>query len=112
MKFAKFIFPALLIAVSCEFTEFRHETLDDEGNYEVYWAIDYNTKKVQFNVTVKTRGFVGFGISNAGGMKDADIVVGGLFENGTAYFTVTNCSYKKSGKWQREFLIHRTGMQQ
>jgi len=65
----------------------RHEVLK-EGIYNVTWVVDAPSKRITFSVAVKTEGYVGFGISYKGGMNEADIVIGGVFPNGTHYFTV------------------------
>src|SRR5688572_31726597 len=67
-------------------TQHRSEILDD-GNYVVDWYIDYEATRVDFTVTVKTTGFVGFGLSPNGGMTGADIVIGGV-RDGEPYFSV------------------------
>ncbi|XP_063420467.1 uncharacterized protein LOC134705676 [Mytilus trossulus] len=51
-----------------------HETLDYLGNYHVYWK--FNKTHITFEVHVKTRGYVGFGISPNGKMYPSDVVVG------------------------------------
>lgn len=61
------------------------ENLDDDGNYQLYWKP--NKTHVTFEVHVKTRGYVGFGISPNGRMYPADIVVGWV-KDGKTYFTV------------------------
>jgi hypothetical protein len=77
----------LLAYTHGEYTEHRVEILS-EDKYSLEWWIDYEVKEVKFNVTVNTKGWVGFGISGSGGMKSADILTGGVFPNGTAYFSV------------------------
>jgi len=67
-------------------------TLEINENYKIDWQSNFDEKSVVFNITAKTTGFVGFGLSRAGGMEGADIVIGGVFENGTSYFEV--CSIK------------------
>lgn len=68
---------------------YRHfVTLD--GKYQLEWLVDWNQKRVKFNVTVKTTGYVGFGlIRRAGKMTGADIVIGGVYPNGRSYFSVS-----------------------
>ncbi|CAG2223452.1 unnamed protein product [Mytilus edulis] len=51
-----------------------HETLDYLGNYHVFWK--FNKTHITFEVHVKTRGYVGFGISPNGKMYPSDVVVG------------------------------------
>ncbi|ODM96226.1 DBH-like monooxygenase protein 1 [Orchesella cincta] len=65
----------------------RSEILDSKGKYRLDWLTDWNTKRVTFNVTVQTKGYVGFGLSNNGKMTGADIVIGGVKPNGKTYFS-------------------------
>jgi len=70
--------------------ESRHEEFAN-GAYILDWSVDVESSTIYFNVSVKTLGYVGFGISPSGaGMTGADIVIGGVFENGTSYFGVSN----------------------
>lgn len=67
---------------------YRHtEILDSLGKYLLEWQVDWLQKRVTFNVTVKTKGYVGFGLSDNGKMTGADIVVGGMLPNGQTYFS-------------------------
>ncbi|CAL8068080.1 unnamed protein product [Orchesella dallaii] len=67
---------------------FRHRAiLDPRGRYQLEWEVDFDEKTVIFNVTVQTKGFVGFGLSKKGKMLGADIVIGGIDEDGQAYFS-------------------------
>ncbi|ODM91325.1 DBH-like monooxygenase protein 1 [Orchesella cincta] len=45
------------------------------------------SERVVFNVTVETRGWVGFGLSRRGKMPGADIVIGGVSPTGQPYFS-------------------------
>lgn len=72
----------------------RHEILRDDI-YEVDWTVDFSAEEITFFVTAKTRGFVGFGISYTGSMQHSDIVIGGVFENGTTYFSVSHLHTRK-----------------
>jgi hypothetical protein len=80
------VFITLLAHGLAEFTQVRHEVFSP--NYSVNWLIDYDLQKVQFNVFVRTEGFVGFGVSPTGGMTGADILIAGIYPNGTAYYSV------------------------
>ena len=60
-------------------------TVDPKGNYVLYW--NFNNTHVTFEVHVKTRGYVGFGLSPNGNMYPADVVVGWV-KDGTVYFKV------------------------
>ena len=67
---------------------YTHDSiLDKDQNYVLFWK--YNTTHVTFEVHVKTRGYVGFGISSDGQMSPADVVVGWVAENGTTHFGVS-----------------------
>lgn len=66
----------------------RHEYLDHNGIYSVEWEAYSDTKTVVFELTVATIGYVGFGISPAGGMTGADIIIAGIHPNGSAYISV------------------------
>jgi len=62
--------------------------LDSEARYHVAWEFEETESQVTFEVSVKTKGFVGFGISWNGGMKGADMVIGGVNPDGSVYFSV------------------------
>jgi hypothetical protein len=61
----------------------RSLPLDADDKYHLYWS--YTDTDITFEVHVETLGFVGFGISATGGMKDADIVIGWV-KDGVATF--------------------------
>lgn len=67
---------------------YRHrETLDHGGKYQLEWEVDQTKSKVTFNVTVRTRGWVGFGLSDNGKMSGADIIIAGVVTSqGKPYF--------------------------
>ncbi|CAL8072115.1 unnamed protein product [Orchesella dallaii] len=65
----------------------RVEVLDPLGRYELEWLVDWESERVIFNVTVRTTGYIGFGLSSNGRMRGADIVTGGVAANGEPYFT-------------------------
>lgn len=54
-----------------------HEEVLADG-YVVQWEPDYERETITFSVLVQTTNYVGFGISNGGGMAGADIVIGGV----------------------------------
>lgn len=58
-------------------------TLDTEGNYFMFW--NHNITHVTFEVWVKTKGYVGFGLSPNGNMFPADVVVGWV-KDGRVHF--------------------------
>ncbi|CAL8068074.1 unnamed protein product [Orchesella dallaii] len=67
---------------------YRHrEMLDPKGRYQLEWVVDWINKRVIFNVTAATSGYVGFGLSRKGKMGGADIVIGGVDARGEAYFS-------------------------
>jgi hypothetical protein len=88
-----FIFLALMQAGSCMpdsgLQDIREIVINE--NYTVIWQANFDEKCIQFNVTAKTTGFVGFGLSPAGGMEGADIFIGGVLDNGTSYAGVNSC---------------------
>lgn len=66
----------------------RSEVLDVNGKYSVEWEADIDTENIVFTLNVETTGYIGFGISMNPNMAGADIIIGGVFENGTSYFGV------------------------
>ena len=62
------------------------EILDKDGNYILFWNL--NDTHVTFEVHVKTKGYVGFGISNNGDMYPGDVVVGWV-KDGATHFSVS-----------------------
>lgn len=84
---------SLIIFSSChgylvDNNPYRHyEILDKEGKYQLEWLVDWEASRITFNVTVRTLGYVGLGLSGKGKMSGADIVIGGVRSNGTVYFS-------------------------
>lgn len=68
------------------------EILDDDQKYVLEWIVNWPERRILFNLTVQTRGYVGFGLSKNGTMTRADTVVGGVHSNGTSYFLVIQCT--------------------
>lgn len=66
--------------------------LDPKGNYQLEWRVEWDKRRITLNITVITNGYVGFGLSPDGTMKDADIVVAGVGPDGKPYLSV--CSPK------------------
>ena len=60
--------------------------LDNDGKYFLFW--NFNDTHVTFEVHVKTRGYVGFGISDNGNMFPADVIVGWV-KDGVTHFAVS-----------------------
>ena len=55
----------------------HHESIidTDPGQFNIYWKV-FSTQEIQFEVHVRTLGWVGLGISTNGGMKGSDIAIG------------------------------------
>jgi hypothetical protein len=63
--------------------DYTHSIAADEDNpnqYVLLWKI-INEEEIQFEVHVKTNGWVGLGISPNGGMGGSDIVIGWVKDN-------------------------------
>ncbi|XP_052093581.1 DBH-like monooxygenase protein 1 homolog [Mytilus californianus] len=58
--------------------------LDVQGNYWLFWKT--NATHVIFETHVKTKGYVGFGLSSNGKMFPSDVVIGWIDSNGTTHF--------------------------
>ncbi|CAL8084958.1 unnamed protein product [Orchesella dallaii] len=85
--FLAFFFQGAICSVLNEENPYRHiAKLDQRENYIVEWEVDWDTKRITFNVTVRTTGYVGFGLSKRGEVDGADIVIGGVDRNGRSYF--------------------------
>ena len=63
--------------------------MDASENYHVKWDFDETREYIIFTVRVRTLGWVGFGLSNNGGMIGSDMVIGWV-KDGQAYLTVSN----------------------
>lgn len=98
LKITTVTFPTVVVLVFCVHNyvgayivnnnpHHQRVTLDPQGIYQLEWMVDLEAKKVTFNVTVRTKGYVGFGLSDNGKMTGADIVVGGVLPNGRSYFS-------------------------
>ena len=73
--------------LSSEFT--NSAALDEAEKLTLYWSVDWNARSISFAVEAQTTGWVGFGISTGRGqMIGADIVIGGVIDNGNQYFSV------------------------
>lgn len=66
----------------------RSEVLDVNRRYSVQWEVDLDTEIIVFTLNVQTTGYVGFGISMNPSMAGADIVIGGVRDDGSTYFAV------------------------
>lgn len=66
--------------------------LDEAATVTLYWSVNWDSKTVSFAVEALTTGWVGFGISTGRGqMIGADIVIGGVADDGKHYFMVSLC---------------------
>jgi hypothetical protein len=87
----KYIYAFLVIlslTLNCA-TEWTHSSwLDHKHKYHLKWKTDDKTETISFLVEVQTKGWVGFGISPNGGMKNSDIVIGWVTDQGLTYFHV------------------------
>lgn len=68
-------------------TYWRRELLNDREQYYLEWLVDWTKEKIIFKVTCATRGFVGFGINLESKMEGGDIIIGGVYPIGNAYFS-------------------------
>ena len=66
--------------------------LSKDDTYHLFWKFD--EKNITFEVHVKSKGYVGFGLSPDGSMKGSDIVIGWV-KDGKAYFQVGDYFVKK-----------------
>lgn len=80
-------FTGLVVTSNCENGGNRQkEILEANGRVVVEWEVDFAQKKIVFDLTAETLGFVGLGLSPEGGMRASDIIIGGIYPNGTSYF--------------------------
>ena len=80
--------------LSSEFT--NSAVLDESATVTLHWNVDWDSKTVTFAVEALTTGWVGFGISaGRGQMIGADIVIGGVADDGKHYFMVSSCCIMK-----------------
>ncbi|KAL4218773.1 hypothetical protein ACF0H5_021360 [Mactra antiquata] len=63
----------------------RSTILDSNENYILFWK--FNATHITFEVHVRTRGWVGFGLSTNGKMFPADVIVGWVNDDGTSHFS-------------------------
>lgn len=54
----------------------------------LWWTVNEINQNIIFELHVNTTGWIALGISQSGGMKDADIGVGWVYSNGTLVFQV------------------------
>jgi hypothetical protein len=60
----------------------------DTDNFHISYVLDMESSMITFDCNVHTVGYIGFGFSNTSTMTDADLVMGGIRENGS-YFGVS-----------------------
>lgn len=65
----------------------KQETLQ-ENHYYVEYYVNTTETSIVFKVTVRTNGYIGLGFSHTGKMEGSDIVMGGVYPNGSTYFGV------------------------
>ena len=70
---------------------FRDTSLSfDNGNFNVSWMHNRAREELYFEVTVKTKGWVGFGFTfTPHNMSNYDIIIGGQTRRGKPYFNVS-----------------------
>ncbi|ODN04980.1 DBH-like monooxygenase protein 1 [Orchesella cincta] len=82
--------------------------LDHKRRYQLEYLVDWEGKRVVFNVTVETIGWVGLGISKDGTMNNADIMIAGVTQEGKQYIsdyhTDCNRNLKADAKQDWELL--------
>ncbi|CAF4000838.1 unnamed protein product [Rotaria sordida] len=67
------------------FTTYKHSTELQQGIADLWWTIDDAEQEIIFELHVKSTGWIGLGLSPAGGMKGADIAVGWVESSGNVY---------------------------
>ena len=89
---------SLLLAVQgvCSAFQFQKKYRDGVTMYNhtgrtfaVYWDANIDQQTIYFAVNVSTTGWVGFGISQDGGMPRADVVIGWISRDGRQHFRVS-----------------------
>ena len=68
----------------------HHTVIDSRGIYHVSWRKDDIAEEITFLVEVKTRGWIGFGISPTGAMINSDLIIAWIDDNGKTHFHVSN----------------------
>ena len=66
----------------------QQSPLDNNKNFNFTWELNENQDQITFEVTVRTLGFIGFGIAPKASMMEADLIIGGVYDDGTTYFQV------------------------
>ena len=88
------LFAALLSSCRCDehiadlASQYRFTTqLGD--SYHIFWSFNVTTERIDFAVSARTTGWVGFGVSPNGQMPRSDVVIGWVDSNGQAFFHVS-----------------------
>ena len=96
-----FICCVLLFVSSVRGIDYSHTALLNGAAYIAHWMFDNETETFYFKVDVNTTGWVGFGVSqllfptqaglewNRNSMDHYDVIVGGVYDNGTGYYKVS-----------------------
>jgi len=89
-----------------------------EGSYSsdnnLYW--NYTSDTITFKLVIKTTGWVGFGLSPNGGMKNSDIIQAWTCPNGTVMFKDAhvensyNVIYDTVQNWKKLFYSQLNGL--
>ena len=103
--------PSFLLVLSCAVgvavcdthtvleAKYSNSLMLSSNAYELYWSFDPSNQNLSIGVRVKTLGWVGLGVSERGGMENADIVTGRVV-NGNAEVTV------RMTAWQASTILH------
>jgi hypothetical protein len=65
-----------------------HAVTPNKPKFYLKWKTDEVKEIITFSIEVETQGWVGFGISPNGGIKNSDLVIGWLTKNGKTHFHV------------------------
>ena len=93
MHITFFVFATFLPIVLCDSDlssyQFNIELVQD--TYWMYWNFNSETEVINFAVRVLTTGWIGFGISPNGQMRNSDVVIGWIDASSSkSYFHVRN----------------------
>ena len=98
-------FLVLLYVAPTEAVEYTHSLVLGDGSFNVSWAYKNILDRFYFKVRAKATGWIGFGVTklefegdkdgvlwSKTGMDSLDVVVGGVYDNGTNYYNVSNAT--------------------
>ena len=106
-----------LLDVNCqtynEATVFTNKADLKGTDYKLEW--DYTTSDIVFRATVKTTGWVGFGLSPNGRMANSDVILSWAASDGSIQFKDAHTngysvSYDTVQNWQRLFYSQKNGV--